>query len=93
MSGRYSDKAERILTNIINAADGQEKIYRQAARYPVIDIPAEEFDEALEKWGVPTYIDHKVRAKYYILADVKTALKKLCLQRGIRPKLNPEALR
>jgi hypothetical protein len=90
---RYFNLDERVLTNIILQAGQAERISRQRARYPVVDVPAQEFDEILTKWSVPTHIDKNTRGIFYVLSDVQAALKKLCLEKGIRPKLNPDLLR
>lgn len=89
---RYHNLDERILTNIINSAEG-ESISRSRARYKVIDVSAPDFDACLERHGIRTLTDRRHGAKYYLVSEVKQALKKLCLENGIRPKVNPDKLR
>lgn len=89
---RYSGIDERVLTNVLNVAEG-ETISRARARYPVIDIPAADFDRVLITHGIRELTNRKTRGKYYMVKEIRDALKKLCLERGIRPKLNPEKLR
>ena len=89
---KYSGNDERVLTNIIQEAGGTDTISRSRARYKVVDIPAQDFDKILTDFGIRTLIDRKNKGKYYVVEEVKTALKKLLLERGIRPKLNPEVL-
>lgn len=90
---RYTGTDERILTNILLQAGESDVIVRQKARYPVIDIAADEFDQVLIKWNVTEHVNRKTRGIYYMVDDVKRALKKLCLDRGVRPQVNPDILR
>ena len=91
---RYSDLDERVLTNVLNQQKpGSDRIYRQRARYPVIDVSADEFDAIMEKWQITKYMDQRHRSIYYSVEEIKKALRKLCLERGVRPKLNSDLLR
>jgi len=90
---KYSDLDERVLSNILREAADADVIYRQRARYKVVDVPSDKFDEILQRRGVVTYVDRNTRGKYYSVSDIREALRKLLLERGIRPKLDPELLK
>lgn len=90
---KYSDLDERVLSNILREAGNADVIYRQRARYKVVDVPSDKFDEILQRRGVVTYVDRNTRGKYYSVSDIREALRKLLLERGIRPKLDPELLK
>jgi hypothetical protein len=90
---KYHSLDERVLSNIVVTANGDELIYRARARYPVLDVSAKDFDAILDKYQIKTHRDRRTQGAYYLLADIKAALRKYMMEHSVRPKFDPALLR
>lgn len=74
---RIKNLTVRILRNMIDAATGEDIVFRTRAKYSLTDVPVVMFDSILKSLGIEPQFSTRTRARYYDVKELRAALTRL----------------